>query len=557
MASFDPPFIVDYIIVGGGTAGLVLAARLSENPNVHVLVLESGPDRSKDKLVQSPNTWRALSGSGLDWKVKMAPESCLNNRVLDHPAGRVLGGSSAINGMAYVPPSPDGIDAWAKLGNTDWTWKSLEPYLQKSVTLHVPDRVHEPDSNHDEVDTRQIAANGPVQLSHPTPKKDASRAFSSAWFNALESQGYFYMTELIPEEQTLGTHVMMATIDPASGLRSGADRGYGGLVSSSSNVTILTNFTVRKINFDTGSELDAIATSVEAIKDGKTSLFKASKEIILAAGAFHTPKLLELSGIGQKERLQRCGISIVVESSGVGENLQNHLMCPIRVPLKEPLAAEEFFPGMKAFALVRIETEELNAINAIYEDSFQGPAGQAIRSLIEDPGNATACIILSMAAPGLAVFVPIIAHPLSRGSCHIESSDADAQPTIQAGLGSKEIDLEVLARHVQHCHKLLHSPYLQPFVKESAPDMNVQSIIRDLRNTAQPAHHACGTAAMLPKEMGGVVDQRLVVYGTRNLRVVDASIFPLIPHANPLATVYAVAERAADLIKEDSDRTDP
>lgn len=466
----------------------------------------------------------------------------LNGRELDHAAGRVLGGSSAINGMLYVAPSPAGIDAWAKLGNPEWTWDSLLPYLQKSYTATAPE------SHPALKESQRTASTGPVQVTFPALADVRNKFLLNAWNEAFATQGWEVNPDILTEQHSLGPRAYAATIDPASGMRSSADRAYGGMLPGRSNVTILTHATVHRILFDS-IESKTTAVGVEYIQNGQLTTAKASKEIILAAGAFHTPKLLELSGIGQKERLKNLEIPLVIDLPGVGENLQNHLLHPIIAPLKEHPKLENIQPGFKAIAMTRLDSSELTSLLSLYATDFDNPTSRAIRSIFDSPSEATASVVLGVVSSTVAVIVPIISFPLSRGSCHISNTDPDALPMVDAGLASKELDLEILARHVRNCYELINSPVLSSFFQENGTDLDIETIKEDLRTTALPANHACGTAAMLPKEEGGVVDSNLTVYGTENLRVVDASVFPLIPHSNPLATVYAVAERAADLIR--------
>ncbi|KAL3479639.1 hypothetical protein BJX99DRAFT_66761 [Aspergillus californicus] len=523
------PSSADYLIIGGGTSGLVLASRLSEDPDVSIIVLESGPNATADARVQNPAAWPTLGGSDLDWKTKTEPQLGLNGRTTDHPAGKALGGSSAINGLVLTLPFAAGIDAWAKLGNEDWTWESFRPYLEKAIDL--------PSGS---------TTQSPIKTTYMSLIEGKRNPLAQAWSDAHGDLGYANTGCSINQEDSLGVRPMMGTIDPSSGNRSGADSTYGVVAAARPSVTIVTGATVRRISFSQGTEVTA--TGVEVVCSGSTVAVEVRKEAILAAGAFHTPKILELSGIGDEERLSDLGIPMVLHQPGVGQNLQNHVMGVVPVPLKESADLAGVQPGLQAIAFTSLDGEGVDSL--LSKHLGHGTLDQVTRSLLEPLHQPSATSIMGLMSNKLALIVILLSTPSSRGSVHISSTDPDALPSIDPKYFSHDLDIEILARHVQAAQMLLASPTMEPFVQTGAGVLDVDTIKEKLSESmAAGANHACGTAAMLPREHGGVVGQDLKVYGTTNVRIVDASIFPLIPHGNPIATVYGVAERAADLVK--------
>jgi choline dehydrogenase-like flavoprotein len=374
---------------------------------------------------------------------------------------------------------------------------------------------------------------------------ERSAPLVEAWKDALKSWGYEHSLDIIGEERTIGTRDYTATIDPIEGLRSSADNAYGLVAAKRANVRIIPEATVRRILFSSDSDT-ITATGVEFLYRGEMVSIRASKEVILAAGAFHTPKILELSGIGSQERLNRLGIPVVIDQPGVGENLQNHVMSMFPVPLKPRPDLEDMTLGFKGVAFVRLDRDDQEALLACTETASQ--PDQVIQSILSRPDEASAVLLMTVIPDNYVILGVISSFPFSRGSCHITSSNPDEMPSIDMQVLSHDLDIEFLARHTQNLHRLTSSPALAPFLQPSAvPELEeLKKLLREA--AALSCHHCCGTTAMLPREVGGVVDQKLRVYGTVNLRVVDASIFPLITHANPIATVYAVAERAADII---------
>ncbi|KAJ5093759.1 glucose-methanol-choline (gmc) oxidoreductase [Penicillium angulare] len=540
MASQQLPSAADYIVVGGGTAGLVVAARLSENPDVHVVILESGPDATEDPRVQNPALWHGLSGSELDWEVQVTPQPGWDNRDYTHPSGKTLGGSSSINGLVYIPPSPTGIDAWSKLGNSQWTWESLRPYWEKSIAVTPP-------KNATHITATPETTSGTIKVTYPAVENKSGLPLIQAWHDTFKSQGYDYQTEISFGRKVIGTRDYAATVDPVSGLRSGAASEYGTVAAGRPNVTIVTEATVQRILFESSAQ-SQVATGVEVFHNNELHVLHGTKEIILAAGGYHTPKILELSGIGGREKLDEFNIPVIVDLPGVGENYQSHPMVTFPFSLKKPRDSQGMRPAMMAFAFPQLDPEERAELISTY-DTDKHVAGKVLQSLFESPDDASAFYILGVLPGNMAVIAVLGSFPFSRGSVHISSDDATQPPTVDAGIGHDALDIEILARHSRNLFKMTTSEPLNSFLQNTGEHHDLETIKDQIRATGSAAHHVCGTTAMLPQEDGGVVDQNLKVYGTENLRVVDSSIFPIIPHANPISTVYAVAERAADLIR--------
>jgi len=406
--------------------------------------------------------------------------------------------------------------------------------------------------------------------------------------------------------KSIGGYSNAATVDLATKTRSYAGSAYGAPALKRSNYHLVTDATAHRILFEKTSS-GFKATGVLASVQGQMKTFHAAKEVVLAAGVFNTPKLLELSGVGHPELLKKHGIPVVIDSPGVGEHLQDHLMTGVSFevadgvitgdPLmrQEPealeMAQKAYFEqksgpftigGVQSHAFMpmlefanaegrKLQTQLLEKYPPKPEDAEYC---DIVRSIIESPDECSAAWFMFLAQANLhqtgksfvgsdllpenyASIGCSQSHPFSRGYSHISSGDINAIPEIDPRFFSHPADLEIMARHLQTLEALRQTkelaPYFKPNGKRNHPDSfnikNIDGAKKYLFDTALSTYHACGTAAMLPKEKMGVVDENLIVYGTNNLRVVDASIFPLIPRGNIVSSVYAVAERAADIIK--------
>jgi choline dehydrogenase-like flavoprotein len=513
----------------------------------------------------------------------------LGGREIGFPQGRLLGGSSALNGMAFSATSKANVDAWESLGNPGWDWPSFSQSLARSFTLQ-----------HDDGSGETTGAGGPLQLSLPEEDTEWPRV----WRETLASLGF---ATAGPGEvfggKVLGALVVPDSIQPLSKTRSYAGSAYLEPARSRPNLTVWTKTHVDRVTFDSSDATAApTATGAQVTRDGKTVQVAASKEVIVTAGAINTPRILELSGVGDAKRLKELGIDVVVDNPNVGENLQNHPLVTLSFEIRdEPgfdtidklarqdanaLAAAMAAYGNQKSPLSRsganlvaqlptpeAESEQLTTL-LTSEDGFAKSHESFVRSVLSSSTEATGVYI---AIPGFAASTPdgwmaptppgedsyftlsiLLAHPLSRGSVHITSPSSDPSfLAIDPKYFDHPLDLEVMARHVQFAEKIAASEPLASIIKPSgkrnptAPpsfsDLDVAKTY--LRDTAMGAHHFTGTCSMLPRELGGVVDANLRLYGVQNLRVCDASIIPLTPRTNPQATVYGVAEHAAQIIK--------
>ncbi|KAG9253767.1 uncharacterized protein F5Z01DRAFT_127773 [Emericellopsis atlantica] len=593
----------DYILVGGGTAGLTLASRLTEDPSISVLVVEAGADHTKSPLVLTPGLVGAQYGQeDYDWNFNSVPQRLLHNRRVNTPRGKQLGGSSALNFMMLVYPSRHSLDTWAKLGNEGWDYDGLAPYLAKFATVHAP-----PSKAREAVGLTwhdgNLTGDGPVHVSF----SEGYGPNNKAWLDAFEKHG-LAMTGDMRDGAAYGAYQQPASIDPKDKTRSFAGTAYyGDEVRSRKNLTVLTETLVHKVVFDTAEGSEPRATGVlVSDKEGNKKTISTSGEVIVCAGALQSPQILELSGIGQKKLLDALDIPVLVENESVGENLQDH-----------PIVCQSFevADGIVSGDVIR-DPEVLNMLLGQYNTSREGPMGQsnisvaqvpladasgvmsadkkkalfaskeglltdaqdqAIRALYEDTNEpiveymlfpsqvdttlaepaSMASYLMPTRPENSITIMTLHNHPFSRGSVHITSPDAGQKPAWDPNYSANALDIEIVSRHIQFVETLVETSPLKEMIKPGGrrfPDVKgdtMENCLEIIRRTQLGDFHPACSCAMKPKEHGGVVDARLRVYGTRGLRVVDASIFPIEPVGNIQTTVYAVAEKAADLIKED------
>ncbi len=479
----------------------------------------------------------------------------------------------------------------------------MEPYYRKFYTLNVPDAATSQHLGLDYITNTDKAARGPVQVSYTGVIQDP---LSKAWVDTFKGMEHGVAGDPF-SCRSIGGYANAATVDPSSKTRSYAATAYYAPNSQRTNLAVMTGAQVEKIDFtEEGGSM--IANAVYFTREGTSFRVEVRKEVILAAGTFQSPKILELSGIGNPQILEPLGIPVVVDNKNVGENLQDHLMTGISFEVNDGL--------MTGDSLMRQEPEAIAAATDMYQNFKAGPMTvggiashafmplpgsnpvsdtnaelqdllqqyspdaknklqyDAICKILQAPDEGTGALFMFLAQANLhdsetakdylqnlqpGSFISLgacQAHVFSRGMSHIVSNNFSDAPKIDPRYFSHPLDLELLARHVQFLEHLARSPPLANYIKPNGKRNHSTAYVKDLaaakdyiRTTALSNYHPAGTCAMLPRSEGGVVNNHLIVYGTRNVRVVDASVMPLIPRSNLQSTVYAVAERAADLIQ--------
>jgi len=502
----------DFIVVGAGAGGAVMANRLSENPDVNVLLLEAGGAHIPDN-VRNPSLWYTLLGSEVDWGYKSVPQPGLNNRQTTEPRGKLPGGSSSLYLMMHIRGHVSDFDNWAYNGAPGWSHEDVLPYFQKIE---------------DQEDKSSDWAGHGGMMSVINAGNHNPNPTSRAFIDACLELGF-------PPTDDFNGHTMEGTgwhhINVKNGKRHAANEAYlEPFLGIRPNLTLETGAQTTRLLFE-GTR----CVGVEYAQNGALKTARASGEVIVCAGAIESPKLLMVSGIGQPEQLRKFGIPLVSEVKGVGENFHNHVLTGVIYECKQPVPAG---------------TQNLSE-SALFCKSEPGWVGPDIQlGFVHIPFS----IIYGAGHPNSVSILPGVVRPLSRGWVRLASADPLEKPLVNPNYLGVHSDLVRLKDAVKLAREIFHTNAFADWIgDELMPGPQVESdedLIEFTRNTADSYHHQAGSCKMGLDEMA-VVDPNLRVYGVEGLRVADASVMPFVPSGNCHAAIMMIAERGADLIKQE------
>ncbi|KAK4149493.1 hypothetical protein C8A00DRAFT_46914 [Chaetomidium leptoderma] len=533
----------DFVIVGGGTSGLTVADRLSQAfPAKNVLVVEYGDVHYAPGTFDPPTDWiTPAANPPPTWTFNSLPNPEMGNKTAFVQAGQAVGGSSTVNGMFFDRGSRFDYDAWTEVGGTEfagcgikWNWRGIFPYFKKSADQPVLHKAF-------------------TEIGIQTPQECAGG----------DKEGICW----VPASQ-----------HPVTARRSQAGLGHYADVMPRANYDLIVKHQGVRVVYPNGPKAGPPLVEVRSLDDGHLFNVTVKGEVIISAGAFHTPTVLQRSGIGSAAFLASAGIRVTLDLPGVGSNFQDHSGPPVTWNYTQP---HDFFPIPSD--MVNNATFKADAIAGFDETPARGPYTLAggdsaiyvslphVTTEYQDIVDRIRQMLLTLAnllanpeapsletpwatteAPGTAW--SFLLHPLSRGTVRLDPADHLAQPIVDYRAGSNPVDFDVHLAQVRYLRRLLDTPTLQqhgateigPGAAVAADDAQLTSYVK--AESVLSFMHPCCTAAMMPKKKGGVVGPRLKVHGAVGLRVVDMSIMPLVPATHLSATAYAVGEKAADII---------
>mgnify|MGYP001827921802 CR=1 FL=1 len=526
----------DYVIIGAGSAGCVLANRLSEDPGISVALLEAGGRDTNPWLHVPAGYYRTMLDDSVTWQFGAGPEPHLDGRIVPWPRGRVLGGSSSINGLLYVRGQRQDYDMWRQLGNAGWSYADVLPYFKKSE-----DNERGEDELH--------GAGGPLGVSNVR----MANPICEAYIAACVAAGIPATNDFNGAEQEGAGYYQLTTKD---GRRSSTAVAYLKPAMARSNLTVITSANVDKLVV-----ADGRVTGVTFNHAGTVKTINAGAEVLLSAGAIGSPQIMQVSGLGPGEVLRAAGVEVVKDMAGVGENLQDHFHARFVYEVSLPASLNNVWHSR--WNQFRAGMEYITRRRGILTIGA-GVAGVFAKSHadLEAPDLQIHFMPLSAVGPGqgLHAFNGVTAsiaqlRPESRGHLRIKSADPREQPAILANYLDQEKDRDTLLKGMHMMRRISsQAPFANILKQEHAPGADTtgdDDLMAFARKAGTTIFHPCGTCKM-GHDANAVVDERLRAHGLGGLRVIDASVMPTMTSGNTNAPTIMIAEKAAEMIREDS-----